>query len=218
MSKFKFLAAGRGAAMCAALGALSLGIAACGSASSTSTAAAGGTAVAGGGSASSRYQARLAFAKCMRSHGVNVPDPSPNGGPPAGGGTGGFRALRSSPNFQSANQACASLRAKAFGFGSLTPAQQAQFRQDLVKFAQCMRAHNIDIPDPSTSSGGGFGILRQIPSSERNSPAFQTALKACSSNLPRPPGRGAGGSGGPPASAPPAGSGASAGAGATAGA
>lgn len=187
--------------MCAAAGALSLGIAACGSASSTSTAAAGGTAVAGGSSASARYQARLAFAKCMRAHGVNVPDPSPSGGPAAGGGTNGFRALRSSPNFQAANQACASLRSKAFGFGNLSPAQQAQFRQNLVKFAQCMRSHSIDIPDPSTSGGGGFGIFRQIPQSQRNSPAFQSALKACSANLPRRPGGGAGGPGAPPAGA-----------------
>jgi hypothetical protein len=131
----------------------------------------------------------------MRAHGVNVPDPSANGGPAGGGGGGGgFRALRSSPNFASASTACAKYRARAFGFANITPAQRAQFQQDLVKFAGCMRSHSIDIPDPSTSSGGGFGILRSIPSSERQSPAFQTALKACSSSLPFR--RGAGGGGG----------------------
>jgi hypothetical protein len=196
LNKSKLSFAGRTLALSAMAGALSLGIAACGSASSSSaTGAAGGTAVASTGSASARYQARLAYAKCMRTHGVNVPDPSPNGGPAGGGGGGGFRALRSSPNFQSANKACASLRAKAFGFGSLSPAQQAQFQQELVKFAQCMRAHSIDIPDPTTSTGGGFGIFRQIPDSQRNSPAFRSALQACSANLPRRPGRG--GPGGP---------------------
>jgi len=133
----------------------------------------------------------------MRAHGVNVPDPSANGGPAPGGGgagAGGFRALRNSPNFASANTACAKYRRAAFGFANITPAQRAQFQQNLVKFAQCMRSHSIDIPDPSTSSGGGFGILRSIPSSERQSPAFQTALKACSSSLPRF-GRGGGGGG-----------------------
>lgn len=191
MSSINPLFVGRALALCA----LTAGVAACGSASSSSTSAsAGGTAVAS--TASARYQARLAFAKCMRAHGVNVPDPSPNGGPALGGDGGGFRALRSSPNFQAANQACASLRAKAFGLPNLTPAQRAQFRQDLVKFAQCMRSHNIDIPDPTTSGGGGFGTFRQIPPSQRNSPAFQSAFKACSSSLPRL-GRG-GGPGGPP--------------------
>jgi hypothetical protein len=205
MLKSLFFSAGRTAGLCVATGVLSLGIAACGSASSTSTTA-GGTAVASG-SAGTRYQARLAFAKCMRAHGVNVPDPSPNAGPAAGGGLG-LRNLRSSPNFQTANQACASLRAKAFGFGNFSPAQRAQLQQDLVKFAQCMRSHNIDIPDPSTSAGGGFGIFRQIPDSERNSPAFRSALQACSSSLPR---FGRGGPGGPPAGAP-GGAGASTGA------
>ena len=183
-----FFCSSRRLALCAIAGALSLGIAACGAASSTSTTTgASGSAVASSGAttrSSARYQARLAFAKCMRAHGVNIPDPSPNGGP-AGGGGFGLRNLRSSPNFQSAMQACGSLRARAFGLPSLSPAQRAQLQQNLVKFAQCMRSHNIDIPDPSTSGGGGFGIFRQIPESERNSPAFQSAIKACSSNLPR---------------------------------
>ncbi len=182
-------------AICLLAGALALGVSACGSSSSstTTTAAAAGAGAAGGSTAA--YTARLNYAKCMRAHGVNVPDPSPNGGPAAGGGAGGFRALRSSPNFASANQACAKYRA-AGGFGNLSPAQRAQFQQDLVKFAECMRSHSIDIPDPSTSSGGGFGILRQIPSSQRSSPAFQTALKGCSSTLPF---RRGGAGGGPPA-------------------
>ena len=65
------------------------------------------------------------------------------------------------------------------------------------KFAECMRAHHIDIPDPTTSAGGGFGIFRQIPSSQRNSPAFRSALQACSSTLPfRRGGGGGGGVGG----------------------
>ena len=178
------LPGGRAFAALALTGALAVGVSACGSSSSASSSAVAGTAVS---TSSSRYTARLAYAKCMRNHGVNVPDPSANGGPAGGGGGGGggFRALRDSPNFPKASQACASLRAKAFAFANVSPAQRAQFQQELVKFATCMRRRNIDIPDPSTTGGGGFGIFRQIPSSERNSPAFQTALKACSSVLPR---------------------------------
>ncbi len=174
--------------------AAALGVTACGSSSPSTTnasAASGGSSTT---SSSARYQARLNLAKCLRAHGVNVPDPSSNGGPPGGGGGGAFRAARSSPNFQSAIQACAQYQRQANPLANLSPAQRAQFQQSLVKFAQCMRAHNINIPDPTTSAGGGFGIFRQIPSSERNSPAFQSAVQACRTNLPfRPGGRPGGG-------------------------
>ncbi len=166
--------------------ALVVGLTACGSSSPSTTS---NTAASGGStSASARYQARLNLAKCLRAHGLNVPDPSPNGGPAGGGGGGFFRTARSSPNFQSAMQACAQYRQQATPGANLSPAQRAQFQQALVKFAECMRARNINIPDPTTSAGGGFGIFRQIPSSERNSPAFRTALQACSTNLPFRPG------------------------------
>jgi hypothetical protein len=139
----------------------------------------------------------------MRAHGVNVPDPSANGGPPAGAtggggfGGGGFRALRSDPNFRSASQACAKYRVGRFG--NLSSAQRAQFQQAAVKFAECMRAHGVNIPDPSSNGAGGFGIFRDITPTERQSPQFQTAIKACASTLPfrrggggGPPGAGAG--------------------------
>lgn len=181
--------------------AAALVLAACGSSANTSTSGALSASTSG---SSSFYQARLNFAKCMRAHGVNIPDPSANGGPPAGGGGGGggFGSLRSNPNFQSASQACAKYRSKAFGFANITPAERAQFQQDQVKFAECMRSHSVNIPDPSSSGtgGGGFGaIFRDITPAERQSPAFQTAFKDCSATLPFRRGGGPGGAGGPPA-------------------
>jgi hypothetical protein len=163
-------------------------LSACGSSSSNATAASRAS------SSSSRYQARLSLAKCLRAHGLNVPDPSPNGGP-AAGGDGRFQEIRSSPKFQTAIKACQKQLGQAFGFANLTPAQRAQFQQAAVKFAQCMRAHNVDIPDPTSNGVGGFGLFRDITPTERNSPAFQTAFTACQSNLPKRPG---GGPGGPP--------------------
>ncbi len=63
------------------------------------------------------------YAQCMRSHGVNIPDPTTSGGGPGGGGfafgaQGGtnFRALLNTPAFKTASAACASLRPK-FGGG-----------------------------------------------------------------------------------------------------
>jgi hypothetical protein len=170
------------------LGTLSVGVAACGSSSSAATSS---------GTSGSQFQARLNFAKCMRQHGINIPDPSSGGGPAGGGGA--FRTLRNYPQAQrqAALQACQTYLTQAFG--NISPAQSAQFRQQLVKYAQCMRSHGIDIPDPTTSTaGGGFGLRRALGSVDRNSPAFQAANKACASLRPRFGGRGGGPGGGGP--------------------
>ena len=170
--------------------ALALGLSACGS----SSAGAGGTSTV---SSSARYQARLNLAKCLRAHGVNVPDPSPGGGPGSGEG---LRQIQSNPNFRSAIQACAKYRQQAFPFANLSPAQRAQFQQALVKFAECMRAHGVNVPDPTTTgTGGAFGIRRAFGSVDRNSPGFQSALQTCRSSLPFRPGAGGGAPGAGPA-------------------
>jgi hypothetical protein len=158
---------------------------ACGSSGSSSN-----TAVATG----AQFQARLNLAKCFRAHGINVPDPSSSGGPAGGGRI--FRSLRSYPPAQidAARQACRQYFAQAFPQLNLSPAQRAQFQQQLVKFARCMRSHGIDIPDPQFNGSGGFGIGRELRSIDRNSPAFQSAMAACQSLRPR---FGRGGPGGP---------------------
>ena len=169
---------------------LTLALAACGSSSSTSSAASASTSTAG------RQQARLALAQCLRAHGVNVPDPG-NGGTPGGGG-GFFRAFQNVPTarLQSARQACSSQLSAAFPRLNLSPAQQAQTRAQLVKFAECMRSHGVNIPDPQAGGGagaGGFGFRRAFGSVDRNSPAFRTAQTACQSLRPRFGGGGPGG-------------------------
>lgn len=172
-------------------GVLALGVSACGSSSASTTTS---SAAASGTSSSVNYRARLNLAKCLRSHGLNVPDPSPNGGVPGGGEA--LQNIRNQPNFQAAMQACNQYVKQAFPRLNLSPAQRAQFQKDAVKFAQCMRAHHVDIPDPTTQPGGGFGLRAAIPDSERNSPAFQSALQTCRSNLPFRRGGPAGGPGG----------------------
>jgi hypothetical protein len=168
---------------CLAALALAAALAACGSSSSANTAA---------GTSGSRFQARVSLAKCARAHGINVPDPSPGGGPAEGIG----RALRqgqySQAQINAALQACRQYLAKAFPQFNLTPAQRAQFQQQLVKFAECMRSHGVNVPDPSFNGNGAFGFRQAFRSIDRNSPAFQSALKACQSLRPRF-GRGAGG-------------------------
>jgi hypothetical protein len=153
------------------------GVAACGSSSPASTSL---------GSASfnspARFQARLKLAECFRSHGLNVPDPSPTGGVGAG-----LRALQNYPQSQirTVLQECHSDAVQAFPALNLSPAERAQLQQELVKFAECMRSHGVNIPDPTNNGGGAFGFRQAFRAVDRNSPAFRSALTACRSTLPR---------------------------------
>lgn len=128
----------------------------------------------------------LAFAKCMRSHGIsNFPDP-----------TGGELKLQvqktpnstsvngvevNGPAFQSAMQACHSDLPNG---GHPSAAQTAKAKAQALAMSRCMRSHGVpNFPDPQfqTAPGGGFGIRIGGPGSDINprSPAFQAAQKAC---------------------------------------
>jgi hypothetical protein len=168
-------------AACTAAGvvAISLPVAACGSGS-------GGPGVAGAGSTTANAANRspsgstktgaLAYSRCMRTHGVpEFPDPNSNGEISVAGAPGS--ALDpNSPQWKAAQQACQSL------MPGPSPAQQHQQRAGALKFAHCMRAHGIPMPDPpsqngpttqSNSSGGN------TTGPDPNSPQFQAAQKAC---------------------------------------
>jgi hypothetical protein len=175
----------RSFSLCVIVVALAAGLSACGSSSSGASTT--------GATSGAQFQARLNLAKCFRAHGINVPDPSAGGGPAGGGGL--FRQLRnySQAQINTARQACQQYFAAAFPRLNLSPAQRAQLRQQLVKFAECMRSHGVNVPDPTTN-GNGFGFREAFRSIDRNSPAFQSALTACQSLRPR---FGRGGPGGP---------------------
>jgi hypothetical protein len=65
-------------------------------------------------------------------------------------------------------------------------AEQAKMRDQLIKFSQCMRAHGVNMPDPTFSGNGatvrvGPGDSTLDPSSAE----FQAAQKACEKNMPK---------------------------------
>jgi hypothetical protein len=167
-------------------------VSACGSSSGS-----GSTTGATAGTSGARLQARLNLAKCLRSHGINVPDPSSGGG--AAGGGGFLRALRTYPQsqVQTARTACSQYIAQAFPQFNLTPAQRSAVQQQLVKFAECMRSHGINVPDPQLGANGGFGLRQAFGSVDRNSPAFKSAFNACQGLRPH-----FGNGAGPPAGVP----------------
>ena len=113
----------------------------------------------------------LKFAACMRSHGVpKFPDPTVKDGAVGFDITPADGVDPSSPQYQSARQACSSLR----GGGASGPGSSANLAKEL-KFAQCMRTHGVpNFPDPNKN--GGFSGSSTI---NPQSPTFQNAQATC---------------------------------------
>jgi hypothetical protein len=156
-------------------------VAGCGgsSGSPTSTSAAATSAVASG----------VAFARCIRSHGVsNFSDPKVSGQTVR---MGSARTIES-PAFQSAVHACQRLLPKGAP-GAGPASSQAQSR--MLEVSACMRKHGISgFPDPSTSPPsspaansailGSGGYYLAIPKSiDTNSPVFEQAAATCKFGL-----------------------------------
>ena len=133
-------------------------------------------------------RAMLAFAQCMRAHGVDMPDPGSNGAVTIGGGPGN---PVDQATMEAAQRACQSKLPK--GGHQPSAAEQKQFQDQAIKFARCMRQHGIDMPDPTFSSNGsGGGLVQQNLGNgvDPTSPEFQAAQKACQSLLPNRGGSG----------------------------
>jgi hypothetical protein len=161
-----------------------IGAAACGSSSNTSssTTASGGAAIAAPTDA--QVQARVALAKCLRGHGLNVPDSVANGGATARAALQQLVAQYGLAKLlQLAETDCKSSVVAAFPALSLSPAQIAQRSQQALKFVECLRAHGINVPDPA-ASGVRVGIVKALSNIDVNSPAFIKANNACASLRP----------------------------------
>ena len=119
-------------------------------------------------SASSSQAGPLAFAACMRSHGVpNFPDPNSNGGTEI---TPSMGINTHSPSFINARNTCARL------IGGGTSASSPQNLAQELKFSKCMRAHGVpNFPDPS-SDGAITGSAKGI---NPQSPTFVSAQRTC---------------------------------------
>ena len=115
----------------------------------------------------------LDYARCMREHGVDMPDPKFDGG----------RVMqkmgKTSPEaLRSAEQACAKIRAQIKA-PELSDDDKQEFKRAALANAHCMREHGIDnFPDPVFDADGGAQIrIRRALNPE--SAKFQAAQKAC---------------------------------------
>jgi hypothetical protein len=137
--------------------------------------------------------AQLAFAKCMREHGVDMPDPGSGG---SGGVSIGDDSGKLKPEeMQAAMDACDQFLQAAGNFKQeIDPAQLDK----MIEFAGCMRDHGVDMPDPNVNGNGGM-VFRSAngpdssggPSTKNEfsggvdptSPVFKAAEEACRSIL-----------------------------------
>jgi hypothetical protein len=134
------------------------------------------------------FDGALKFAKCMREHGVDMPDPTRAGG--GGilqkmGGPGKRDGGPGDPKMRAADKACAKYR-ELGGGQAPDPAAMAKQRDAFVAYARCMRGKGINMPDPKVS---GNGIQMSIGKGIRpDSAVFKAADKACHTLLGQPPG------------------------------
>jgi hypothetical protein len=156
-----------------------------GDGTTTTTAAASGEA-----DQADAEQAMLDFATCMREHGIDMPDPQFNG---SGGGV--FTAGKEGADnpvdkakLDEAQQACQSYLDKVKqNAPPMDPAKLEEEKQRLLDFAQCMRDHGIDFPDPQISTdGGGMQVEMGGPGLDADSPAFKEANDTCSTQVGMP--------------------------------
>ncbi len=187
----------RGALMTAAALAVAVCVAACGGGASTPGVASGSsiTTTANPSAAGSTQATELvAYASCIRSHGVpNFPDPTDSGGIPKDGVIRAFRAVSDSQAEAAQNDCRHLLPAGGSLSGQSSHSVTAQDQQDYLKAAACMRSHGItNFPDPIFS--GGTVSFHEPSGIDTHSTQFTRARQTCQKLIPaRLPYSGSGG-------------------------
>lgn len=126
-------------------------------------------------SSQSSYQRALAYAQCMRTHGVPAfPDPTTDNNGNSGFQLKGGPGLDpSSAQFKTAEQACASLSQAASGSHPFDPTK-------IPAWVDCVRKHGVsNFPYPVNT---GTGMQISISGIDQNT--LQKALNACLSIAP----------------------------------
>ena len=119
-------------------------------------------------SSTSTYDQALAYAKCVRTHGVPLwPDPDRSGR---------FDKSKLTPGHLGVSMTKAGMAARACRtlLPTYSVAQASQVLAEALTFSRCMRAHgSTNFPDPESN-----GAIR-IPHAMENSPVYLAALQFC---------------------------------------
>jgi hypothetical protein len=133
-------------------------------------------------------EAALEYARCMREHGIDMPDPQFEGGGGVMIQAGGPGESIDPEQLEAADEACQPIMEKIRGeFEPPDPEQLEQMKEAALEFAQCMREHGIDMPDPQFGEDGrvtqviGGGRLGEDAEGVDpiDSERFQEASEAC---------------------------------------
>jgi hypothetical protein len=127
-------------------------------------------------------EAMLDYARCMRDHGVDMPDPQFDGGRveqrgPDGGAT--------PEKLRQAEEACRK-HTEDIKPPDLSEEQQQELKDAALAHARCMREHGIEnFPDPTFDENGGAQIRIEKGSGlDPDDPKFEEAQEACRDELP----------------------------------
>ena len=182
----------------AAVGA-ALALGACGSSDD------GGKPASGASQQDKAFDGALKFSKCMREHGIDMPDPQRvgTGGIKLSGGKVNFN----DPKMKSAQSACQKYM-QIGGGETIDPVKRAKLQEAALKYARCMRGQGVDMPDPKLAGNGGLTFQagpgagapkgsnstgpRSGLGASPDSPKFKAADKECSHFLGDRPGAGPG--------------------------
>jgi hypothetical protein len=139
----------------------------------------GGTGTGSGDSDDPQAQ-MLAFAQCMRQHGVDMPDPEVDSKGRVRMRIGSKDTPRAT--MEAAQRACQDKAPKMGGGGDED--DNPQFQEYGLKLAQCMREHGFEkFPDPT---GNGIRITPDM-GIDPDDPAFQQAQSDCEDEIGEPP-------------------------------
>jgi hypothetical protein len=189
----------RSAALPILLVTVGLGVAACGGSSngttsnSTSTTKSSTSTTPTQGARASRF---AALRQCLQREGITLPQrPSgsarPNGGAPGGffGGPGATRTFQLPNGVSRSKYEAALKKCGGTSLGGRRNFSSTAVKQELTKFASCMREDGINLPAPNTSGNGPVFNTKGV---QTNSARFKTAEGKCASDLPAGFGRRAG--------------------------
>jgi hypothetical protein len=111
------------------------------------------------------------FTKCMREHGVNMPEPDEQGQVAIEGRTSGDDMDK----MTKADEACRTLLPNGGKPQPLSPEDLDKQR----KLAKCMREHGIDMPDPDPNNPG----MTMSVGADADKDKMDKAMKDCGMNI-----------------------------------
>ncbi len=91
------------------------------------------------------------YSRCMREHGIDMPDP---------GAEGQTRIEIDDPDaWEEAEEECRPIIEEVVGtFEPPSEEEQARMREQALEFSKCMREHGIDMPDPQFGENGEITV------------------------------------------------------------